>query len=30
MQPVFDSVQKEIKNGTAFWEWSDAKGFSST
>ncbi|MFJ9639910.1 DUF4265 domain-containing protein [Streptomyces sp. NPDC101178] len=30
MQSVFDSVQKEIKNGTAFWEWSDAKAFSST
>ncbi|MEU6770672.1 DUF4265 domain-containing protein [Streptomyces sp. NPDC046759] len=28
MQPVFDSVQ-EIQNGTAFWEWSDAKEFRS-
>ncbi|MFD7908660.1 DUF4265 domain-containing protein [Kitasatospora sp. NPDC059747] len=29
MQPVFDSVQSEIQNGTAFWEWSDAKNFRS-
>ncbi|MEV4562080.1 DUF4265 domain-containing protein [Kitasatospora sp. NPDC049285] len=30
MQPVFDSVQGEIRNGTAFWEWADARGFRST
>lgn len=30
MQPVFDSVQKEIQNGTAFWEWSDARNFRSS
>lgn len=29
MQPVFDSVQGEIQNGTAFWEWSDSKSFRS-
>lgn len=27
MQPVFDSVQGEIENGSAFWEWSDSKNF---
>ncbi|MEU6550194.1 DUF4265 domain-containing protein [Streptomyces sp. NPDC046915] len=27
MQPIFDSVEPEIKSGTAFWEWSDSKGF---
>ncbi|MFF7993249.1 DUF4265 domain-containing protein [Kitasatospora xanthocidica] len=30
MQPVFDSVQGEIQNRTAFWEWSDARDFRST
>ncbi|MFD8389880.1 DUF4265 domain-containing protein [Streptomyces sp. NPDC059680] len=29
MQSIFDSVQGEIQNGTAFWEWSDAKEFRS-
>jgi hypothetical protein len=29
MQPVFDSVEEEIQNGTAFWEWSDSKNFGS-
>ncbi|WP_167739665.1 DUF4265 domain-containing protein [Streptomyces subrutilus] len=29
MQPVFDSVHREIQNRTAFWEWSDAKDCSS-
>lgn len=29
MRPVFDSVQEEIQNGTAFWEWSDSKNFRS-
>ncbi|MFF2821397.1 DUF4265 domain-containing protein [Kitasatospora cineracea] len=29
MQSVFDSVQGEIRNGTAFWEWSDSKDFRS-
>jgi hypothetical protein len=29
MQPIFDSVQREIQNGTAFWEWSDSKDFKS-
>ncbi|MBL7500242.1 DUF4265 domain-containing protein [Frankia sp. CNm7] len=29
MRPVFDAVQEEIRDGTAFWEWSDAKDFRS-
>ncbi|MCS7475925.1 DUF4265 domain-containing protein [Umezawaea endophytica] len=29
MQQVFDSVQEEISNQTAFWEWSDSKDFVS-
>ncbi|MFI2378775.1 DUF4265 domain-containing protein [Streptomyces sp. NPDC018964] len=29
-QPVFDSVQEEIQQGTAFWEWSDSKNFDVT
>ncbi|WP_285644444.1 DUF4265 domain-containing protein [Lentzea sp. NBRC 102530] len=28
MQPIFDSVQAEIQNGTAFWEWGDSRGFA--
>ncbi|MFJ9710833.1 DUF4265 domain-containing protein [Streptomyces sp. NPDC101234] len=27
MQPIFDSVQGEIQDRTAFWEWSDSKEF---
>ncbi|MGW2840350.1 DUF4265 domain-containing protein [Streptomyces sp. NPDC001493] len=29
MQPIFDSVQGEIQNGTALWEWGDSKEFRS-
>ncbi|MEV8094371.1 DUF4265 domain-containing protein [Kitasatospora sp. NPDC085879] len=29
MQPIFDSVHGEIQNGTAFWEWGDAREFRS-
>ncbi|MFF2351862.1 DUF4265 domain-containing protein [Kitasatospora sp. NPDC058115] len=27
MQPIFESVQGEIQNGTAFWEWGDSREF---
>ncbi|MEU9603213.1 DUF4265 domain-containing protein [Streptomyces sp. NPDC048057] len=30
IQPVYDSVQEEIRNGTAFWEWSDVTQFRSS